>query len=118
MQTNRPRSRFKTVIDAGLVEQVKSMVLVSRKIVITCHVSPDGDALGSTTAFCAVLKSLGKDACVVTADCPPKSLFFMPGVRDIVTQTRHPERARKLMEECDLLFCLDFNDIKRIDRLS
>lgn len=118
MPTPRPRSRFNTVIEPDLVERVKTLLLGSRKIVITCHVSPDGDALGSTTALCAVLRALGKDANIVTADCAPKSLQFMPGVRDITSYTREPERARKLLKECDLLFCLDFNDIKRVDRLS
>lgn len=118
MHTARQRSRFNTVIAPELVEQVKALLLTSNKIVITCHISPDGDALGSTTALCGVLRALGKEAQVVTADCAPKSLMFLPGVRDIVSFTRHPERAVKLIEECDLLFCLDFNDIKRVDRLS
>ena len=118
MQKARPRSRFNTVIAPELVEQVKAMLLTSNNIVITCHISPDGDALGSCTALCGVLRALGKEAKVVTADCPPKSLTFLPGVRDIVSLTRYPERARKFIEECDLLFCLDFNDIKRVDRLS
>ena len=116
--TNRLRSRFNTVIDPEAVEEVKKLVLVKRKVVITCHVSPDGDALGSSTALCGVLKSLGKDVKIVTADCAPKSLLFLPGVRDIVSHTREPERARKLIEECDLIFCLDFNDMKRVDRLG
>lgn len=118
MPVARPRSRFNTVIAPELVEQVKALLLMSNNIVITCHISPDGDALGSTTALCGVLRALGKEAQIVTADCPPKSLMFLPGVRDIVSLTRHPERTRKLLEDCDLLFCLDFNDMKRVDRLG
>ena len=112
------RSRFNTVIDPDLVERVKHMLLCARNVVITCHVSPDGDALGSTTALCSVLRALGKDATVVTADCPPKSLQFLPGVREIITATRSPERAQDLIAKADLVFCLDFNDLKRVDRLS
>ena len=55
----KPRSRFLTQLPDELVEKVKRLVLVSNHIVITCHVSPDGDALGSTTALCSVLKALG-----------------------------------------------------------
>lgn len=112
------RNRFKTVIDNETVERVKHMLLSAQKIVITCHVSPDGDALGSSLALCAVLRALGKDVNVVTADCAPKSLMFMPGVRDMVTATRQPERAAELISAADLVFCLDFNDLKRVDRLS
>lgn len=112
------RNRFNTIIDPAAVERVKQLVLSAVRIVITCHVSPDGDALGSSTALCSVLRSLGKDATVVTADCAPKALQFMPGVRDIVTATRQPDRAAELIAEADLVFCLDFNDIKRVDRLT
>lgn len=114
----KPRNRFNTVIEPEIVDRVKQMVLCARNIVITCHVSPDGDALGSSTALCAVLGALGKDAWIVTADCPPKTLMFMPGVRDIVTSTRNPERAQELIANADLVFCLDFNDMKRVDRLG
>lgn len=114
----KPRNRFNTVIEPEIVDRVKQMVLCARNIVITCHVSPDGDALGSSTALCAVLGALGKDACIVTADCPPKTLMFLPGVRDIVSSTRNPERAHELISNADLVFCLDFNDLKRVDRLG
>ena len=111
------RNRFNTVIDPDIVERVKQLVLGSRNTVITCHVSPDGDALGSSLALCSTLRTLGKNAVVVTADCPPKALQFMPGIRDIVTATRTPERAAELIADADLVFCLDFNDLKRVDRL-
>ena len=118
MNNNSRPSRFNTVIDNDSVERVKQFVLASRHVVVTCHVSPDGDALGSSTALCSVLRAMGKDAVVVTADCAPKALQFLPGVRDIVTLTRQPERVRELIAGADLVFCLDFNDLGRVDRLA
>ncbi|MDE6371592.1 MAG: DHH family phosphoesterase, partial [Duncaniella sp.] len=115
---SRPtRSRFRTVINPDDVESIKLRLLAATNIVITCHVSPDGDALGSSLGLCGVLRNLGKHADVVTADCAPKSLTFMPGVRDIVSATRYPERAAALIAGADIVFCLDFNDLKRVDRL-
>lgn len=111
------RNRFNTVINPDSVERIKQLLLGAHNIVITCHVSPDGDALGSSLALSSVLRTLGKTVNVVTADCPPKALQFMPGIREIVTATRNPERAAELIAEADLVFCLDFNDIKRVDRL-
>lgn len=112
------RSRFARTIPEEKVEEVKRLLLTARSVVITCHVSPDGDALGSSTALCSVLRAIGKETTVVTADCPPRSLMFLPGVRDIVAYTRQPEKAAKLVEEADIIFCLDFNSLKRIDRLA
>ena len=105
------RNRFNTVIDNETIERVKHMLLSAQRVVITCHVSPDGDALGSSLALCAVLRALGKDANVVTADCAPKALMFMPGVRDMVTATRQPERAAELIATADLVFCLALFEI-------
>ncbi|WP_303024434.1 DHH family phosphoesterase [Duncaniella muris] len=111
-------SRFLTELDPAVVDRVKQFVLASRNIVITCHVSPDGDALGSSCALWFILKALGKNATVVTADCAPRSLQFLPGVREIVAATRNSDRVHDLIADADLIFCLDFNDITRVDRLS
>lgn len=114
----KKQPRFCTVIDPDLVEKVRQLVLTSKEIVITCHVSPDGDALGSSCALWFVLKALGKTVHVVTADCAPRSLQFLPGVRDIVAATRQGDRAHELMAQADLIFCMDFNDPERVDRLT
>ena len=111
-------SRFRTELDAALVDRIKQLVLASNDIVITCHVSPDGDALGSSCALWFVLKALGKSVNVVTADCAPRSLQFLPGVRDIVASTRQGDRAQELIAAADLIFCLDFNDADRVARLT
>lgn len=114
----KKQPRFHTVLDPALVERVKQLVLASQDIVITCHVSPDGDALGSSCALCNVLKALGKTANVVTADCAPRSLQFLPGVREIVAATRQADLAHGLIARADLIFCMDFNDPSRVDRLT
>ncbi|MBD5300705.1 MAG: bifunctional oligoribonuclease/PAP phosphatase NrnA [Bacteroides sp.] len=113
----KKQPRFRTVIANDLIEKVKQLVLVSRNIVITCHVSPDGDALGSSFALWYVLKGLGKTVNVVTADCAPRALQFLPGVRELVAATRQGDRARELLASADLIFCMDFNDPSRVDRL-
>lgn len=66
----------------------------------------------------SVLKSLGKSVNVVTADCAPRSLQFLPGVHDIVASTRQLDRAHELFAKADLIFCMDFNDQDRLDRLT
>ena len=85
---------------------------------ITCHKSPDGDALGSTLALCHVLRRLGKEADVVTPDMAPRALEFIPGVRDIIVFTKHEARARRVLADAQLIFCLDYNSLHRIDRLG
>jgi phosphoesterase RecJ-like protein len=69
-------------------------------------------------ALCHVLRRLGKEATVVTPDMAPKALEFIPGVRELVVYTKHEARARRILSEAQLVFCLDFNSMKRIDRLA
>lgn len=107
-----------SIIDEHTIERLRAFINGVSRIVITCHKSPDGDALGSSLALCHVLRRLGKEAFVVTPDMAPKSLEFVPGVRELVVYTKHEARARRLLSEAQLLCCLDFNSMKRIDRLA
>lgn len=105
-------------IDQQYIAEFSRLVAQSRKIVITCHVSPDGDAVGSSLALMNVLRAMGKLAYVVTPDLPPQILSFLPGAKDIVVATRFIDRAHNLIMSADLLFYLDFNSLKRVDRLG
>ena len=106
------------IIDEHVLERIRMAIDSAQRIAITCHKSPDGDALGSTLALCHVLRRMGKEATVVTPDMAPKSLEFVPGVRELVVFTKHEMRARNVLEQAQLIFCLDYNSLSRIDRLG
>lgn len=88
------------------------------KVVITSHIAPDGDAVGSSLALCHMLTNLGKDVHVITPDLFQSNMYVLPGARDIVIYTRYESFAQQLIREADLIFCLDYNSIKRIDRVG
>lgn len=94
------------------------MIGSARHIVITCHVSPDGDALGSSLGLMHLLKARSKSVHVVTPDNPPRQLHFMPGVKSVTVASRCPDNARLLFDRADLVFCLDFNSTKRVDQMA
>lgn len=110
--------RFRTVIPQEAVDRVAALLLASRTIVITCHLTPDGDAIGSSLGLCQVLRSLGKDAKVVTPDSPPRQLMFLPGIQSVIVASRQSDEAVKVLSEADLLICLDFNELRRLDKLE
>lgn len=80
--------------------------------------SPDGDALGSSLGLMHVLEALGKSVRVITPDMPPRNLMFLPGAADIIVMSQIPEVAERTLASAELIFCLDFNDLHRIDRLA
>lgn len=85
---------------------------------ITCHKTPDGDAVGSSLALCRVLRNMGKYVDVVSPDMVPRSLQFAPMSSHIIAYTTHESRACAVVSRADLFFCLDFNSISRIARLG
>lgn len=105
-------------IEQRVIDRLQRLINGVKSIAITCHLSPDGDAIGSSLALCHVLRRIGKDADVVTPDMIPRTLQFLPEVRSIVTYTQNEPRARKIIETAQLIFCLDFNTLQRIDKLA
>lgn len=100
------------------VARLGELIGQARRVAITCHISPDGDALGSSLGLADVLARMGKTVHVVTPDMPPKVFDYLPGFDEIVVGSMSTDMAQGLIANCDLLFCLDFNDFKRIDRLG
>ena len=99
-------------------ERILELFESATKVVIVCHVAPDGDALGSTLALWEILRNRGKKATVITPDRPTITLKDLPGYKSIVAASGEPDKARYLVEEADLVVCLDFNNITRLDRFA
>lgn len=106
------------VIDSADLKQFEKMLDESSRIVLTCHVRPDGDAVGSTLGLYHLLKTLGKNVVVVTPDQPPRSLSFLPGFKEIAVFTRHDPYCQRVIDEADLIICCDFNKLSRQDQLG
>ncbi len=102
------------------IRRLKALLSDSRNIVITCHLSPDGDALGSSLGLKCLLSKLNPKArvTVVTPDEPTHTLSFLPGYKEIKPNSRYTERIRSLLDKADLLVCLDFNELYRTDLLA
>lgn len=53
------------------------LVAAHRRFVVTTHIRPDGDAVGSAMAMAGVLQSLGKDVLLATGFSLPRNLRFL-----------------------------------------
>ena len=91
------------IIAEEKIQQVRKLLEKKEKIVITCHVSPDGDAIGASLGLYHFLDGLGKEVNVVVPDLLPRNLLFLKGTKEIVVYTRYPEFAEKLMSEAELI---------------
>ena len=93
------------------LDGVMAAIRAAKTVAIVCHISPDGDTVGSALAMRLGLMQLGKTAALYCQDKIPDVLRFLPGAEEF----RMPEAAD---EPCDLLLCLDVSDEKRMGRCS
>jgi phosphoesterase RecJ-like protein len=89
-----------------------------KKIVITTHHKPDGDAMGSSLGLYNYLIQQGHHAKVIAPTDYPEFLFWMPGNEEVIIYTEQTELSAKLIAEAELVFCLDFNTLSRINEMG
>ncbi|MDE6311811.1 MAG: DHH family phosphoesterase [Muribaculaceae bacterium] len=106
------------IIDEKSIRRLAELLDSSSKITVTCHQGPDGDAVGSSLAAMHVFTALGKEVRVVTPDGFLGQLRKLPGAKEIVDASRYPDFARQLLDEADLILCLDFNVASRTGKLA
>ena len=85
-----------------------NMLLAAQKIVLCCHVSPDGDTLGSALGLARFLEQKGKEVTVFVDDDINKSLSFIPGIEKV----RRPEAG--VIVEADLFVVVDASSFDRV----
>ncbi len=105
-------------INEAAVAKAKKLIDRAERIVVVCHTSPDGDAIGSCLAAMHVFSSLGKDVKAVIPDQPLQNLRSLPGAKELVDASKYADFANKLIVEADLILCLDFNELSRTGRLK
>lgn len=107
----------KVILQAN-IDKVETYFERAGKLVIVTHVSPDGDALGSSLGLYHFLSSQDKTVNVIVPNAFPDFLRWMPGAKDIIRYDKYAEFADKLIGEADVICCLDFNALSRIDKMS
>ncbi|MGI6343377.1 MAG: DHH family phosphoesterase [Bacteroidales bacterium] len=84
------------------------------KVLITTHYNPDGDAVGSSLALHLFFKALGVDAKVLVPNDIPDFLLWLSGSEDVVNYKHDTEQGLYLVENAEVVFCLDFNVLSRV----
>ncbi len=91
------------LIDSDSIKEFRRLIEESADIVLTCHVRPDGDAIGSTLGMMHLLRALGKNVTVIIPDKAPGNLSLLPGFKEMGVYTCHPEFCKKTVESISTL---------------
>lgn len=103
------------MIEEGVARTINSWIESAGRVAVLTHTNPDGDAIGSSLALALALGKMGIDAQVVIPDGLPDFLRWLPGIERSTTFAYKREKAVEIVEGADLIFCLDFNDPKRLN---
>ncbi len=98
--------------------ELKGKLESPKDIVITTHRNPDGDAIGSSLGLSLFLKKLGHTVHVISPSEYPAIFSWMPEAEDIIIYDLDPEDTKAKIERADIIFCLDFNALDRIDKVG
>ena len=106
------------IIAEDKVQKTKKYIDHVDRIVIVSHISPDGDAIGSSLGLYHFLSEMDKSVNVIVPNEFPDFLKWLKGAHDIINYEKSPEIAAETIEAAELIFCLDFNNLKRIGDLG
>lgn len=95
-------------------QNIREILTTPKKILITTHRSPDGDAIGSSLGLALVLKQLNHSVSIVVPDEYPKFLKWLAGTDLIHVFENNAVLARQLANDADVIFSLDYNALNRI----
>src|SRR4051812_2169890 len=105
-------------MEANKVIEIKAFLSKPRHVVIVTHWSPDGDAMGSSLGLYNYLIQKKHKVTVITPNDYPAFLFWLPGNEKVINFSEKGRVAKTAVEKADIIFCLDFNSLKRIEDLG
>ena len=92
-----------------------ALLLPGRRVVLTTHVNPDGDGLGSEVGLTHLLRPLGVEAIIANPTATPPRFGFL--FRDCPGVDRSAE-AVKVLRTADVIVVLDIADLGRLGMLA
>jgi phosphoesterase RecJ-like protein len=91
-----------------MFQKIRELLAGGQDFLVTTHVDPDGDAVGSAFALAFALEQLGKGVTVYTKDTVPYRYRFLPEPQRLV----HEIPARRF----DAVFAVDCGDFSRVGK--
>lgn len=100
------------------MQELKNLLSAKQNVVITTHVNPDGDAIGSSVALLNFLIKMGHDVSVIVPNDYPDFLKWMKNDELIINYSNSKNESQDKIKNASLIFCLDFNNLNRINELG
>lgn len=100
------------------IGEVKALLGTPKRVCITSHRNPDGDAIGSSLGLYHYLIQSGHTVTVVFPSDFPVIFSWLPDSDKIVISDNDLPRARVALQSADVIFSLDYNALDRVDKIG
>ena len=100
------------------LEKLKVLLSQPQKVVITSHMRPDADALGSSLALALYLEKKGHSVEVIMPTEYPDFLKWMKSNARVLVYEADKATSAELIKDSDIVFCLDYNALHRIGEMG
>jgi len=100
------------------IQNIFPLLATPKKVVITTHQKPDGDAMGSSLGLAHFLKQLGHTVTVISPTNWASFLNWMPGCKEVLDYEAPNDKASTALAAAEWVFCLDFNTLNRTKRME
>ncbi|OGL39742.1 MAG: hypothetical protein A2043_03460 [Candidatus Schekmanbacteria bacterium GWA2_38_9] len=94
-----------------MFEKVVEIIREHSKFLITTHINPDGDGLGSEVALAAMLKKIGKEAFIINESPIPENYLFLSKYGDIKVFSKE---YINIIRKADVIFVVDISNWERV----
>lgn len=104
---------FCALIMMKSINEIYGALGANKKIVITMHQKPDGDAMGSALGLYHFLIQFEHQVQVISPTNWPKFLQWLPGMENVWEYEKSKVKSDECINAADWIFCLDFNVLSR-----
>ena len=66
------------ILDTDQLALMDQLISNANTVLVVCHKSPDGDAIGSSLGWADYMRHRGKDVTVIVPDQYPEFLMWLP----------------------------------------
>ena len=106
------------MIDESKLDKFKELVENASCISLVTHPNPDGDAVGSSLGMCQILKNMGKEVYSIIPNAFPDFLGWMEDADKCINFEKNAQQVEQVLTKSELVICLDFNAISRLNGLG
>lgn len=100
----------------GMLKNIVELIKNNQNFVLTSHVNPDGDSIGSELALYYYLINLQKNANIINYSSTPDNYLFLD--KSKIIEKFDENKHKEVLLNSDVIFILDTNEYKRLKNME